>query len=102
MPMCHLERFKKVFPVDGIVTKQAQSDAYRLGFDEEDIEQVIWELRPEHFYKSMPSQRVPGTWQDVYKTTYRRIPLYIKIQLRESGESSMAVVVAFKADESVS
>ena len=99
-PTYPLESFREVFPVTGFITKQAKDDAFRLGFDTADIEQVIRDLSLEQFYKSMPAKEFPDVWQDVYKAQYMFIPLYIKLQLRESGGSITAVVVAFKEDKS--
>ncbi len=101
-PMFPLDKFQRLFSCTRIITKQALSDAYGLGFDEEDIEQAVSELRPEHFYKSMPATRVEGAWQDVYKLKYMHIPLYIKIQLLERANSVSTIVIAFKKDDSVS
>jgi hypothetical protein len=100
--MFPLEKFQHFYLENGSTTKQALSDALRLGLDSEDIEQVVRELRPAHFYKSMPATRVQGAWQDVYKLKYMGIPLYIKIQLLERAKSVITVVIAFKEDESAS
>jgi hypothetical protein len=66
--------------------------------DEDIIDCVVAYLGDSHFYKTMPAQRVPGLMQDVYKIRYEGERVYLKLQVGKSGH---AVVVAFKADESV-
>jgi len=80
------------------VTQVALQTALALGFDEDDIKECIVEsLEATHFYKTMPSEKVPGCWQDVYKITYRATRMYVKLQIGHGGE---AIIISFKADES--
>jgi hypothetical protein len=94
-----LEKFRQVFKTNHVITKQAQKDAFALGFDGEDIERVVCQvLRPEHLYKTMPSSQNPGLWQDVYKVEFEGVSLYVKLQLNEQVRPPCAVVVSFKED----
>ena len=61
------------------------------------MEECICEILEErHFYKSMPSEKMPDLWQDVYKVTFLGVPLYVKIQVR----GGRAVLISYKPDES--
>jgi hypothetical protein len=44
----------------------------------------------------MPSEQVPGQFQDVYRARYHGFAIYVKAQMGPAGE---AVVVSFKRDE---
>lgn len=80
------------------ITLTAARDAGAMGMDEEDIRECIRALTEAEFYKTMPSDRVPGTFQDVYKTEWCRQPIYTKLTLGSPG--NRAVVVSFKRDQS--
>lgn len=71
-----------------------------MGFDDADICDcvLIW-LSASHFYKSMPAERMPGLWQDVYKLAYQGTRVYLKLQIGFSGQS---IIISFKEDESPS
>lgn len=80
------------------ITEVATRTAASIGFlDEDIIECIVHELRDSHLYKSMPSTKVPGLMQDVYKITYQGKRVYLKLQVNRAG---YAVVVSFKEDES--
>ena len=79
------------------LTTTARLDALNLGFDHEDVRACIQELRDSHFYKSMPADKAPGLWQDVYKITFEGRRIYLKLQIDWSG---MAVTISFKQDTS--
>ena len=72
----------------------AKQGAALLGFGEEHIVEAVLELTPQHFYKSMESERCPGLWQDVYHHEHQGVRLYIKLQM---GLDGRAVVVQYKA-----
>jgi len=81
------------------VTGVAADGAAELGMDDEDIvECVSNHLNGSHFYKTMRAEKIPGLWQDVYKTTYEGCRLYIKLQINAAQK---AVVVSFKEDTGV-
>jgi len=94
-PKYSLPEFQELFAQQHrVVTQQARRDALQLGFGSDDVEQVIAELAPSDFYKTMPAERVPGLWQDVYKPEARGIVLYVKIQI--AGPVRTAVLISFK------
>ena len=80
-------------PLSRSITTAAVDGADRCGFVLRDIVQAVLALSPEHFYKSMESEKMPGFWQDVYHLEYRDVVLYIKLQI---GPDGRAVVVQFK------
>lgn len=92
--------FKRLFEKpERIISPDAEKGAGNLGFDVEDIEQVVFEiLGPDNFYKTMESERFPGLWQDVYKPRYRGVSLYVKLQITESEGEQTAVLIAFKIE----
>lgn len=79
------------------IAVRALSDATLLGFDDENILDCCLKLDESHFYKTMPAEKAPGLWQDVYKITYQGVRLYVKIQMSFGGN---AVIISFKEDTS--
>lgn len=79
------------------LTATARQDALKLEFDYEDVRDCIQALQDSHFYKSMPADKAPGLWQDVYKITFEGTRIYLKLQINRSGQ---AVTISFKEDES--
>jgi len=63
-----------------------------------DILECVCELTPAHFYKTMPSEKPGGAFQDVYKTHWCGKPIYTKLNL--SPPANKAVVISFTLDES--
>jgi motility quorum-sensing regulator / GCU-specific mRNA interferase toxin len=49
------------------ITGSALKDAAALGYGSEEIIEVIQSMERGHFYKTMPSEKRPGYWQDVYR-----------------------------------
>jgi hypothetical protein len=96
IPTYDLAEFKELFPKNSHITVQARKDALKSGFSRGDVEDVIHELDASDFYKSMPAEKVPGLWQDVYKPKHLGITLYVKLQI--SGAVRTAVVVSFKEE----
>lgn len=97
-----LGKFRRLFErPERVISKDAQKGADVLGFDVQDIEEVVsGVLEREHFYKTMESEKFPGLWQDVYKLEFRGVPLYVKLQITDDdggddGEGT-AVLIAFK------
>ena len=75
------------------ITLQARQDALDLDFDSEGVRQCVLALNPTHFYKSMPAEKVPGLWQDVYKVTFEDIRVYLKLQINFDNN---AIIISFK------
>lgn len=73
------------------ITLSAKQGASQLGFITKDIETCILGLTAGDFYKSMPAEKVPGLFQDVYRPTFGGFALYVKLQV-----TSEAVVISFK------
>jgi motility quorum-sensing regulator / GCU-specific mRNA interferase toxin len=60
------------------ITGAALRDAAALGYGSEEIVEVIQGIEAAHFYKTMPSEKRPGYWQDVYRVPDRGTELYVK------------------------
>lgn len=88
---------KKVEIAHYAITRAASEGAGAMGMDEEDIKGCIQALTAADFYKTMPSEKVPDTYQDVYKTRWYGKPVYAKFSLSPHG--GKAVVVSFKRDQ---
>lgn len=81
------------------IMKPAQEGAAELGLDEESIKECVCGLTPKDFYKTMPSKKVAGSFQDVYKTEFCGLPIYTKLSL-SLGRGRKTVVISFTRDES--
>jgi len=53
-----------------VITHAAEEGAALLGFDESDVVACVLALTRDDFYKTMPSERKPGLWQDIYNPVY--------------------------------
>jgi motility quorum-sensing regulator / GCU-specific mRNA interferase toxin len=81
-----------------VITQSGLQGALQIGFDGEDIAECICEeLRGSHFYKTMPADKRPGMWQDVYRIFFRGKRVYLKVQMNARGYT---VIVSFKEDTS--
>jgi hypothetical protein len=58
-----------------------------LKLDEDDLVACILGLEPAVFYKSMPSKKMIGTWQDVYRPTYQGRRLYVKVRISDDART---------------
>lgn len=90
-----LEEIKKAFSKAERLrmTVSAKQGQVSLGFTDEDVVNAIQALTTRDFYKSM-APRHPGfvAWQDVYKSRFKGIELYIKFQVGTRGE----LILSFK------
>lgn len=79
-PTYDLDAFKAAFStVDRLnITGAALRGAASLGFDRNDIVNVIRTMRRGHFYKSMTSYADHRIWQDVYHVPSDAGVLYVK------------------------
>lgn len=76
-----------------VMTASAKQGQVMLNFTDEDVVAAIQNLAPSDFYKSMPPVHVNFTaWQDVYKTQFKGINLYIKFQINANRE----LILSFK------
>jgi hypothetical protein len=76
-----------------VITLQGRENAYRLGLDARDVRDCVLGLSEGEFHRSMRSRVVPGLEQDVYRTMYEDMELYVKLQMRRYGP---VVVISFK------
>lgn len=67
------------------LTASARAGIVALDWDDEVAVRVIQKLSSRHFYKSMTCYGNSKVWQDVYRTVYEEIKLYIKFQQDEDG-----------------
>ncbi len=74
-PNYNLSEFKSS---DFRITKTAQKNAEELGFELENIREVVSIMELKHFYKSMTSYANHQIWQDVYHVPYGNMILYVK------------------------
>jgi len=94
-PTYDLEKIKKAFNnVNKLVmTATAKQDQISLDFSDQDVVNTIQNLRATDFYKSMaPVTQGFTAWQDVYKSTFGGIELYIKFQINFNKE----LILSFK------
>jgi motility quorum-sensing regulator/GCU-specific mRNA interferase toxin len=89
----HLQQLVGQGPFSRLITKAALDGGTPLSCGTEEIVEAVLALTKDDFYKTMPSERVPGLWQDVYHLDRNRVTLYIKLQL---GFDGRAHVVQFK------
>jgi motility quorum-sensing regulator/GCU-specific mRNA interferase toxin len=99
-----MEKLRPHYPLSMVLQVASQTNAIRftvvsyngaaeLGFDETDMYAVINNLSSAVFYKSMTSYGDHTVWHDVYRPTYKSIPLYIKFTLKETER---LLVISFK------
>jgi len=81
-----------------VVTAKVLATAARVLCDREDIAECIAQLTLDDFYKSMPSKKRPGCWQDVYRTRFGGFRVYVKLDLVQR-QTDLVVVLSFKHDE---
>jgi motility quorum-sensing regulator/GCU-specific mRNA interferase toxin len=94
-PHYDLDELKRLIehPRTRNITLEAVQTASEVGFASvSEIVGVVLELESADFHKTMPSDRQPGTFQDVYRKTINGIELYIK--LRKSRDKG--IVISFK------
>ncbi len=95
IPTYDLTSIKKAFnrPEKLVVTSSAKKSYIELGFTELDVVDAIQALTQDNFFKSM-SPYTPGfiNWQDVYKSRFRDVDLYIKFQVNAKQE----LILSFK------
>jgi hypothetical protein len=80
-----------------VPTFRAVAKAAELKLDQTDIQACVLALVAGDFHKTMESETVPGTMQDVYKRAYSGRRIYLKLQISTEPKT---VVIQFKKDES--
>lgn len=94
-PTYDLKSIKQAFdhPEKLIMTTSAKQGQVALDFSDEDVVDAIQALTYEDFYKSMPPVHASFTaWQDVYKSHFKGVELYIKFQINAKRE----LILSFK------
>lgn len=83
-----------------ITTKALNTAAADFDFTAEDIINSVLNLQPTFFYKTMPAEKRPELYQDVYKAPisvkHQVITAYIKVQIQENHLKEVAVIISFK------
>lgn len=76
-----------------VMTTSAKQGQVALDFTDEDVVNAIQTLTQRNFYKSMPPLHTNFVaWQDVYKTHFKGVELYIKFQINSKRE----LILSFK------
>lgn len=75
------------------INASALDGAFALGWDRTDIVDCVLQLDDGDFYKSVVAYCHTNLMQDVYRTRYLGVAIYLKLQL-----TSQAIVVSFKED----
>jgi len=83
-------------PHSRLITGAAVKGAGELGLDEQAIIDCILSLDADCFYKTMPAEKRPGCWQDVYRPTFEGFALYVKVQIIGEEPDETVVVISFK------
>lgn len=63
-----------------VVTTSALTDSISIDLNPEDIVNIGMNLQGSDFYKTMGSIKFPTRMQDVYRTNYKGIDIYYKVQ----------------------
>ena len=73
------------------ITQSARQGYFSLGFDDDEVIEIIMNLINKDLYKSMTTYQNNKIWQDVYHKNIHDIDLYIKLQITDK-----AIVISFK------
>ncbi len=95
LPTYDLDSIKKTFNHTGklLMTSSAKQGQIAADFSDQDVVDVIQSLTRWDFYKSMPPVHENFVaWQDVYKTQFKQVFLYIKFQVNANRE----LILSFK------
>jgi len=85
------EAFNDVYKL--LMTSSAKQGQVSLGFSDYDVVNAIQNLKTTDFIKSMkPVNKKFTAWQDVYKSRFNGIELYIKFQINFKKE----IILSFK------
>lgn len=94
-PTYDLNSIKKAFltPEQLLMTSSAKQGQVSLDFSDKNVVDAIQGLQELNFYKSMPPINPKFVaWQDVYKTHFNEVDLYIKFQVNVKRE----LILSFK------
>ena len=99
-PKYSLKRIKELLAAGEdfyLITQSARLGAQRLYMDDDDIVACVWALGDDDYETTLEGTRVPGTFQDVYRTRHHGFRIYLKVRLIGDHE---AVIISFKQDTS--
>ena len=74
------------------MTGSARRGAFSLGLGLREVVMVVCGLSRKDFYKSMTTYRDSSIWQDVYRTRFGEIDLYVKVTVDAGGH----LLISFK------
>ena len=91
-PHCKLPIIKALIEAEKVrMTASAIVGAQALGFDREDMVEVILALSPTDFFKSMTTYADHTIWQDVYRSSTPLGDVYLKLTVIDD-----VLIVSFK------
>jgi len=73
-----LEAFKAAFARHRAITTTAAKSALALGYDVDDVVDIVQTIEPRHFVKSTTSKSNHKQWQDVYHIPQGGLVLHLK------------------------
>ncbi|WP_041245331.1 type II toxin-antitoxin system MqsR family toxin [Geotalea uraniireducens] len=95
-PYYSLEKIKRLLRNSDtrIITRRDRQEAAALGYaDDDEMVDRVSQVTLDEFKKKMPSEDMPGYWQDVYNSIEPDgTKIYIKLQIREES----GVIISFK------
>ncbi|GFM38288.1 type II toxin-antitoxin system MqsR family toxin [Desulfovibrio psychrotolerans] len=68
----------------------------RLGISKLEMFEILLELEPKHFFKSMADKYIEGDSLDVYHYDHENIPLYIKFKIKTINGENLIVTSMHK------
>jgi len=81
-PHCTLDVVKALIRAGKVrITRTALESGETMGFDVDEMIEVVMELTPKDFYKSMTSYADHEIWQDVYRPVTRAGEVYLKFMV---------------------
>ena len=91
-PHCKLQTVKALVEAGKVrSTESARTNATAMGFDFDEMVNVVLALTTKDFYKSMTTHADHKAWQDVYRPTTRAGEVYVKLTVIEE-----VLIVSFK------
>ena len=91
-PHCSLSLIKTLVEAEKVrSTMSALAGAAALGFDFDDIVEIVLSLSAKDFYKSMTTYSNHRVWQDVYRPLTPAGEVYLKLTVVED-----VLIVSFK------
>jgi hypothetical protein len=108
-PRYNLDEFLRLFAERKYqITTSAISDAQKMEMDKSDIVMCATNLKHTCFSHSMESEKLPGTFQDVYRVVHKEKEIYLKLQILDgtvvvgvpNEKDKVSNVISFKERKS--